>query len=166
MKSFSNLPIFASAPFAALLASLPAAADEIAIPIDQVRTITLDRPAKTVFVGNPAIADVTVVDPRHVFLLGKSFGETNFITLDDTGRETANLQVIVTERPGTSVAVQRGIARTTMMCTPLHCEAAPAPGDDATSDTKQILAAPPYNVLSDQAQKRSDTSMKAATGGK
>lgn len=146
-----------------MIAAAPSAiAREIDVPLDHVKTIVLDRAAKTVYIGNPAIADVTVVDPRHVFVLGKSFGSTNIVALDAFGQQTMDDQVIVTERPGEAVTVQRGIARTTMMCTPSHCEAAPAPGDDATSDTKQALVAPPFGALSDQAQKRSDSGLKAA----
>lgn len=151
---------------AAAFIPLPVLAAEIDVPLDNVMTITLDRPATTFYVGNPTIAGITVVDARHVFVLGKSFGTTNLITLDAEGRETLNEQVIVTNRPGTEITVQRGNYRTTMMCTPEHCQAAPAPGDDATD--KHVLASPPFNMLTDEGQKHTDNSIKAAsdTGAK
>jgi hypothetical protein len=43
-------------------------ADDIQIP-STVRVLTFKTPVKTVFVGNPVIADITVIDPMHVFIL-------------------------------------------------------------------------------------------------
>ena len=149
------------------LAALTATAhaDQIQVPLDQVRTMTFDTPVKIVYIGNPTIADVTVVDATHVFILGKTYGATNIVALDARGRETLNDQIIVTERPGIAVTVQRGIARTTLMCTAEHCQAAPAPGDDATSGN-QRLASPPYDALTGQADKGEGAGTKAAASGK
>lgn len=158
--AFKRLVRFAAA---ATIVPIPVLAAEIDVPLDNVMTITLSRPAKTVYIGNPAVADITVVDPRHVFILGKTYGSTNLIALDASGQETVNDQVIVTDHPGSEITVQRGIARITMMCTPAQCQPAPAPGDDAT-DQKQITASPTFGQLLDQGQKHSDSSAKAATG--
>jgi len=128
---------------AAALLPLPVIAGEIRIPLDNVLTMTFDQPAKTVYVANPAIADITVIDPRHVFILGKSFGTTNLITLDRSGRETMNEQLIVTERFGRPVTVLHGTAHANMICTPVDCEAAPAPGDgvaNSASSSDQMAA--------------------------
>src|SRR5438270_14087931 len=91
----------------AVSVSAAASAGEIQVPIDNVLAVTLERPAKTIYVGNPTIADITVVDPRHVFVLGKTFGSTNLIALDASGEQTLNDQVVVTDRPGAAVTVQR-----------------------------------------------------------
>lgn len=118
----------------AAIVPLPVLAGEIQIPLDNVLSMTLDRPAKTVYVANPAIADITVIDPRHILILGKSFGTTNLLTLDASDRETMNAQLIVTERVGRPVTIQRGSsAHSTMICTQVDCELAPAPGDAAAS---------------------------------
>lgn len=146
---------------AAALIPLPALAGEIDVPLDNVKTITLSRPAKTIYVGNPAVADITVVDARHVFVLGKAFGTTNLVALDASGDETVNDQIIVTNRDVGEITVQRGIARTTMTCTPEHCQQQPAPGDDDTDD-KQALVAPTFNGLVGETQKHSDDGVKAA----
>src|SRR5437588_11448134 len=111
---------------AVLVVSSPVKAAEIQVPLDHVRTVILARPAKTIYVGNPTIADITVVDPRHVFVLGNTFGSTNLIALDASGEQTLNDQVVVTDRPGAAVTVERGVFRTTMMCTVEHCEQATA----------------------------------------
>ena len=138
-------------------------ADEIRVPLDNARPVTFSTPMRMVSIGNPAIADITVIDRTHILILGKTYGATNIIALDAEGREAVNDQVIVTDRPGASVTVQRGIARTTLMCTPEHCEVAPAPGDDATSG-QQRLADPPYDAVTAQADKRESAGTRAAGG--
>ena len=52
----------------------PVLADGIAISMDEVRTVTFGGPIATVYVGNPAIADVNMIDARHAFVIGKGFG--------------------------------------------------------------------------------------------
>ena len=147
-----------------VVTAAPAMAQDIEVPLDHVTTVTLTRPAKTIYIGNPAIADVTVIDPKHVFVLGKTFGSTNLVALDASGQEVSDQQVLVTARPGSAVTVLRGIARTTMMCNTGGCEIAPTPGDDATSDKKQVFAAPPHDALLDQVEKRESLSQRAASG--
>ena len=57
----------------------------IGVAVDEARLVSFQRPAKTVFVGNPAIADVSMVDAQHAFVLGKTMGLTNLIVLDASG---------------------------------------------------------------------------------
>ncbi|MDE2476011.1 MAG: pilus assembly protein N-terminal domain-containing protein [Alphaproteobacteria bacterium] len=144
---------------AAAFIPLPAFAGEIDVPLDNVKTVTLSRPAKTIYVGNPAVADITLVDARHIFVLGKAFGSTNLVALDASGDETLNDQIIVTNRLVGEVTVQRGVARATMMCTPQHCQQAPAPGDDAAP--AQTATALSFNAMTAQDEKHSDDGVKA-----
>jgi len=48
---------------AATLGSHLALAANVGVPMDQVRMITFRAPFKTVYVGNPVIADITIIDP-------------------------------------------------------------------------------------------------------
>ena len=81
--------------------------------------------------GNPTIAEVTTVDPTHVFVLGKTFGTTNLIALGSNGRPIANEQVVVFGRRMGVVTLQRGAAQYNYTC-PAHCKSSPAPGDQHT----------------------------------
>lgn len=145
---------------AVLAIAARAHANEIQVPIDNAQMLTFEKPMRTVSIGNPAIADITVIDRTHVLVLGKTFGSTNIIALDPAGREAMNDQIVVTARPGGTVTVQRGVARTTLMCTANHCEADPAPGDDAGGAQKYVNA--PYAVLNGQATVRETQAAKAA----
>jgi len=118
--------------------------------MDQVRMVTFRTPVKTVFVGNPLIADVTVVDSTRIFLMGKNFGTTNLVALDENGNQVSNDRITVQGRGGEMVTLHRGSSQTTMACVSGRCQAAPLPGDEPDtytavngqmSDREQSIAA-------------------------
>ena len=133
-------------------AALAQVAATINLPADEVRVITFSVPVKTVFVGNPTIADITVIDARRVFLQGKSFGTTNLLALDGEGRQVANERVAVYNRKDSVVTLQRGAERTTLSCIGERCEVSPIPGDQAE----------PYDTVSGQIDKRDQRLKQAA----
>jgi hypothetical protein len=100
----------------------------LSVVIDQARLISFPKPVKTVYVGNPVIADITMLDPQHAFLLGKTFGLTNMIALDTDGKQISNQQVEV-HNNFAALTINRGADQFNYMCTPGHCETAPRPGD-------------------------------------
>jgi len=73
---------------------------------DHMRRVRLDRPAGTILVGNPAIADVTVLGKDTVFVSARSIGSTNIIALDDNNNEIRTFEVFVRE-PKTKRVVLR-----------------------------------------------------------
>lgn len=126
---FTRNLLAATALCAALTAPFAASAAEFTVPMDQVRMITFRAPISTVFVGNPQIADVTVVDSTRIFLMGKNFGTTNLVALDDSGNQISNDRITVQSRSGEVVTLHRGAAQTTMACVGGRCQSAPVPGD-------------------------------------
>jgi hypothetical protein len=114
---------------AATFAAGPAAAQNVSVPLDEVRVIAFQRPVATVYVGNPVIADITMIDPRHAFVLGKSFGGTNIVALDGTGAQISSSHVTVFSSSGATVTLQKGVNQTTYACASSRCEASPTPGD-------------------------------------
>lgn len=100
----------------------------VGVVVDQARLVAFPKPVKTVFVGNPYIVDITMVDPQHAFVLGKTFGVTNMIALAPNGEQITNQQVTVLNN-GAAVTVNRGSDQFNYMCTPAHCETSPRPGD-------------------------------------
>jgi Flp pilus assembly secretin CpaC len=105
----------------------------IAVPLDEVRVVQFSQPISTVYVGNPAIADVSVIDPRHVFVLGKAFGETNMVALNADGKQVTNDHVSIFGHTGSMVTLHRGPTQMTYSCASSRCEATPTPGDDKES---------------------------------
>jgi Flp pilus assembly secretin CpaC len=114
----------------AVFGSSVVAADPITIEANQVRVITFKKPVKTVFVANPLIADITVIDATRAFLLAKNLGSTNIVALDERGQEAFNDKVTVQAEPGNIVTIQRGVkAQATLSCPQDRCVNAPVVGD-------------------------------------
>jgi len=149
MRRFLLATVFLAASSAAA-----GAGSGVAIPLDEVRVITFKHPVATLYVGNPVIADVTVIDNRHAFLQGKAFGTTNLIALDANGRQIANRQVVVAGGSTALVTLQRGTSQTTYSCSAAHCEPSPQPGDG-----KDI-----FSETVDQLQKHQSMLTAAASG--
>ena len=99
---------------------------QMTVSIDQTRTLDLDRSVSTLSVGNPSIADVSIQNGNHLFLLGKSFGRTNVVALDPSGKTVLDMTVFVTSAG--SVTVYKGNRQLTYNCAP-NCERALMPGD-------------------------------------
>jgi hypothetical protein len=103
--------------------------DWVALALDEVHTLTFRAPVATVYVGNPSIADVTMIDARHAFVQGKGFGRTNIMALNRDNVMVFNTHVTVTGNEGGTVTLNRGAQRVTLNCAGGRCEQTPMPGD-------------------------------------
>jgi hypothetical protein len=119
----------------------PAFAATVAVPLDEVRIVTFKKPVSSVYMGNPMIAEVTTIDTRHAYVLGKTFGTTNLIALDANGKPISSEQVTVFGQRSGEVTLQRGAAQFDYTCTAAHCEAYSVEGDDQTyfTDTHSAM---------------------------
>lgn len=124
--------------FAALAAASLAGAAEaqsLTVPIDQSARLILPSGAQNVVVGNPAIADVNVLDPRTATLLGRAYGVTNLLVTDGRGRVLMDRQVVVSAPQTDRVSVYRGPAGEgaphveNYACAAQRCERTPMPGE-------------------------------------
>lgn len=120
---------------AALLCAAPVLADDagtaaqMRIDYDQSSVLRLDRPAKTVLVGNPTIADAQLVNERTIYVLGRMFGNTNIIALDAEGSEITNTYVTVGTPQTMQVTLYRGPnGQRNLACAP-QCERTVTQGD-------------------------------------
>ncbi len=96
----------------------PAVAADLNVEISQSRMQKLSRPAATLIVGNPAIADVSIANSDTIVVLGRTYGQTNLIALDAAGQQIANFDLHVVETQNASVTLNRGAAQYTYSCTP------------------------------------------------
>jgi len=103
---------------------------DVDLVLDEVHTLTFRTPVATVYVGNPSIADITMVDARHAFVQGKGYGRTNIVALNQSGSQVfgAHINVIGADHADT-VVLNRGAQRITYSCTQARCEPTPMPGD-------------------------------------
>lgn len=114
--SRSILPLFAAAALLALPAAAAAQSRPLNVDIDQSTRVQLRAPAGSVIVGNPLIADVTVVDANTLFITGKGYGVTEVVAVDVLGRTVFQSQVVVTAGDSGRVRVWRGAQATEMAC--------------------------------------------------
>lgn len=94
-----RIGVAAIAGFAALLnASSMSSAEglrEIRVEVSQAKLVDLDARAATVFVADPAIADVQTPTSTQVIVYGKTPGRTTIVATGEGRRVIANLSVIV-----------------------------------------------------------------------
>jgi hypothetical protein len=126
---------------------------EIGLTIDIARILRLDRPASTVVIGNPGIANATLTDERTLVMTGKAAGATNMIVLDEEGAEVANLLLRVGTSARPFVKVYNGLRRHTYSCAP-NCEPVVAIGDEDAY----------FQTVLSQTQARQEFSGTAGTG--
>lgn len=102
---------------AAAPAVVAAQSASLNVEIDEAARVQLRGPAGSVIVGNPAIADVTVVDANTLYITGKGYGVTEVVAVDTIGRTVFQSQVVVTDGAGAGrVRVWRGGQATEMAC--------------------------------------------------
>lgn len=94
------------------------ASDMLTVQMDRARVMHIARPASTVILGNPAIADATIQDRQTLILTGRSFGITNLIVLDQDGQPVAEELLTVTAPDDRLVTIYTGSTRQSFSCAP------------------------------------------------
>ncbi len=106
------------------------AVDTLTVTIDQAKVVQLPAGARTLIIGNPMIADVTLLKTGDIMIVtGKGFGETNMIALDAAGHPTNELNIVVVGN-SKALVVQRGMDRQSYTCEP-RCQPTAVLGDDS-----------------------------------
>lgn len=121
---------------ACALAQGPARAEGgIPILMNEAKIVKLARPADTIVVGNPDIADASVQDATTIILTGKGFGVTNLVVMDETGAPIVDEQIFVSRQDARSVRIYRRSEVQTLSCTPM-CEGAYKNDAERTSEAE------------------------------
>jgi Flp pilus assembly secretin CpaC len=119
----SGLAAGALLALATLAVAAPAAGQDRAamlVTVDQAVILRFPEPARSVIIGNPSIADATILGTTMVVLTGRSFGTTNLIVLAADG--TTIIDELITVRSSDlQVTVFRRSTRETYSCNPT-CE--------------------------------------------
>ncbi len=107
----------------------------IEVLMNQAKIVKIARPADTIVIGNPLIADASVQDATTIVLTGKGFGVTNLVVLDSDGSPIVDEQVIVSRHDPRSVRVYRRSDVQTLSCTP-YCESSFKGDAERTSEAE------------------------------
>lgn len=113
----SRIPSFLIAA-ALIVAPVVASAQDGAlnVEIDRSARVQLRGTAASIIVGNPQIADVSLVDANTMFIVGKGYGVTEVVAVDGVGRTLFQREIVVTGGSTGSVRVWRGAQATEMAC--------------------------------------------------
>lgn len=116
-------------------ASVAFAEAGIQVIMNQAKIVRIARPADTIVIGNPAIADASVQDATTIVLTGKGFGVTNLVVLDKDGSPIVDEQVVVSRHDPSSVRIYRRAEVQTLSCTP-YCESSYKGEAERTSENE------------------------------
>jgi hypothetical protein len=94
----------------------PANAGNLEILLDRAQVFNIPIESKTLIIGNPTIADVSIVQPGLMVITGKAFGLTNLVSLDKDGKQLANTMISVRAPTEQMVTVMRGEDNQTLHC--------------------------------------------------
>jgi hypothetical protein len=101
----------------------------IKVTLDQAKIAELPRGTATLIVGNPMIADVTMLKNNNAMVItGKGFGQTNLVAIDAAGSVIDEEQVRVLPAK-TVLVLQSGSSRMSYACNP-DCMPSVQLGDD------------------------------------
>jgi Flp pilus assembly secretin CpaC len=123
--------LWLAAAFVLAFGASPARAetDLIAVTLDQAKIAKLPAGATTLIIGNPMIADVTMLKSNNSMVItGKGFGQTNLIAIDASGSLIEEQQIRVLPSK-TLVVLQSGGSRMSYACNP-DCMPTVQLGDD------------------------------------
>jgi hypothetical protein len=104
----------------------------IAVTLDQAKIGRLPPGTVTLIVGNPMIADVTMLKNNNTMVItGKGFGQTNLIAIDGEGSliEEEQIQVVPAR---TVLVLQNGSSRISYACNPACMPTVQLGDDDKT----------------------------------
>lgn len=87
---------------------------DLPVAAGQASYLSLGGAVRDVVVGDPNIADVSVVNERTLVVLGKRPGVTSLLAFGASGRALADRQIVVSE--GAGVTIYRGARASTYAC--------------------------------------------------
>ncbi len=124
------------------------ASEAVVVTIDRAKVLKISRPADTIIIGNPSIADATIQDAQTLVLTGRSFGVTNIVILDADGDPIVDETVVVQGHETNTVRIYRRAVRETLACSPV-CEPTLTIGDNAKTFVAASAQIKERNSLSD-----------------
>lgn len=124
----------------AMIGAVHAESAAISVTLDRARIVKVPAGTQTLIVGNPLVADVTMLKGNgSMVVTGRSFGTTNLISLDASGNSLDETTIKVL--PGTqSLVVMRGMTQESYSCNP-RCAPTVALGDDPKFMNDSIASA-------------------------
>jgi hypothetical protein len=149
-----------SVAFATLLsAGVASAAGPLTVDLNGARRVPLRGAAANIFVADPAVADVTMIDNHSLIVLGKGYGVTTILVTDHAGHTLYDGAVAVLGSEAGRVTVYRGAVAQDYHCSgrcetinaavaaaPVAASPAPAASPSGVSNEGPMNVGPPVTV--------------------
>lgn len=101
----------------ALAAGSALAADpDMRVPLNHTTRVPMNRAAKSVIITDPNIVDVVVADQRSILMVGRNYGRTEVIVLDEQSRPVWDGEVAVVRAEQGRVTMHRGASESDYTC--------------------------------------------------
>ena len=126
---------------AALLGAGQALAAGFTIELNQSRRVALHGSAANVFIADPAVADVAMIDSHSVIVMAKGYGVTQVLVTDHAGHTLMDSRVAVVGSDVGRVTVYRGETAMDYHCSS-RCEILVSPAPAAAGGGAGAQAAP------------------------
>jgi Flp pilus assembly secretin CpaC len=155
-------------PILLVFASLSARAeDRLDVNWRQARVVRLAKPATSIIVGDPTVADVTLDDPTTLVIFGKAPGETNLVVLSSSQEMLFDWPVVVSPETGRHVTVLDASAEPAPVevlysCGEQRCTRVLSPSDIAFSASSRTSTS---SSSSSSASKSAGGNAAAGSGG-
>ena len=98
--------------------------------LDYAKIIKIPEETRTVVLGNPSIADVTLSGKNRAIITAKGFGYTNFVLIDKNGEIISDRNIRVVKTSYKKVVIRKRSDLYTYICDPA-CEKTVELGDDS-----------------------------------
>ena len=98
--------------------------------LDYAKIIEIPEDTRTIVLGNPSIADVTLSGKNRAIITAKGFGYTNFVLIDKNGSIISDRNIRVVKTNYKKVVIRRRTDQYTYVCDP-HCEKTVELGDNS-----------------------------------
>lgn len=104
-----SLALFTAFGLTAAAAPTQTLAQSLTVPTGQASQIGLGGAVRDVVVGDPRIADVSVINERTLVVMGKQPGVTTLMAFDAAGKALTSRQIVVSGDGPAAVTVYRGV---------------------------------------------------------
>jgi Flp pilus assembly secretin CpaC len=117
------------------------AAQRLVVEKNHSQRLALSGSAGAVIVANPEIADVTIIDSRTVYVMGKGFGNSQVTITDRGGRVLFDGEIVVTAAQKGAITVYKGLTPSVMVCSNV-CIAEEATATNSGSGPSPAILSP------------------------
>ncbi|MDB5455770.1 MAG: hypothetical protein JWP92_1355 [Caulobacter sp.] len=98
------------------LSAAAAHAQTLSIPAGQTARLALAAPVRDIIIGDPLVADVSLINRRTLVVLGKKAGSTSISAFAADGRALIDRKVVVSGSLDGAVTVSRGAVTSAYAC--------------------------------------------------